>query len=413
MLRSAMGAVGLLAALGAATAEAQVEPASEAPAVVAFTLDSSGSLRARDIEVTRRLARDVLAALPAGSRVAVLSFDDQSRILLEATDDVGAIETALSSVQIAGRFTALHDALFDASEYLVTRQEPRRAIVLVTDGKDENSAVLLEDGLSIAREQSIPVFAVGVGRIQDQVLRRIGKLTGGDYAPASDASGEALARAIRALPERRIETAAPAEAPAASAPPAPEPVAPSRSLREYLLWAALGLGLVLAAAAGVLAMRGRRPTAASVCSNCGAKLPAPDATCLDCGRTSEFDAVDADATMLTHNPMAGTVERTMVLTSNPVLRISQGPSAGQVYSLSPTTTVSVGRGPTNDIVLDDDAVSGQHCRFRPEDGRFLVYDLESTNGTYVNDRRIQRHALAEGDTIRIGETVFEFHSFGK
>jgi pSer/pThr/pTyr-binding forkhead associated (FHA) protein len=60
------------------------------------------------------------------------------------------------------------------------------------------------------------------------------------------------------------------------------------------------------------------------------------------------------------------------------------------------------------VVLSDDSVSGQHCRIRPEAGHFALHDLESTNGTFVNGRRVGRHQLAEGDVIRIGETSIEF-----
>lgn len=375
--------------------------ADEAPAVVAFTLDSSGSLRPRDIETTRRLAREVLGALPVGSRVAVLSFDDQSRLLLEATDDLAAVEQALAGVRIAGRYTALHDALFDASRYLVERDEPRRAIVLVTDGKDENSAVLLEDGLAIAREEQIPVFAIGVGRIQEPVLRRIAKLTGGDYVPAADADGSALASQIRTLAPR----GAPAPPTTSAPPPAPATPAPAArpaSPRRLLLWGALGLGLVLAVLAGILAMKGRRQAHTSGFDRAARR---PDA--------AREAPADADATILARSPIGGGAGQTVVLSAAPVLRITQGPGAGGVFPLSSSSPVSVGRSPANDVVLEDDAASGQHCRVRCENERFVLYDLESTNGTFVNDKRVGRHPLSEGDVIRVGETLLEYRAFGK
>ncbi|HVD78839.1 MAG TPA: FHA domain-containing protein, partial [Vicinamibacteria bacterium] len=63
----------------------------------------------------------------------------------------------------------------------------------------------------------------------------------------------------------------------------------------------------------------------------------------------------------------------------------------------------------NDIVLNEDvAVSSEHCRIRPEDGKFVLHDLKSTNGTFVNDRKVTRQALTEGDTIQVGETYLQF-----
>jgi pSer/pThr/pTyr-binding forkhead associated (FHA) protein len=91
-----------------------------------------------------------------------------------------------------------------------------------------------------------------------------------------------------------------------------------------------------------------------------------------------------------------------------VLVVTAGARLGNVFPLSRGSTISVGRARANDIVLDDVAVSSQHCRIRPEDDRFVVHDLDSTNGTRVNDRRVKKHVLAEGDVIQIGETRLTF-----
>jgi pSer/pThr/pTyr-binding forkhead associated (FHA) protein len=48
-------------------------------------------------------------------------------------------------------------------------------------------------------------------------------------------------------------------------------------------------------------------------------------------------------------------------------------------------TILVGRGPYNHIVLDDVRLSRQHARIAPENDRYVVYDLNSINGTFVND----------------------------
>ena len=99
----------------------------------------------------------------------------------------------------------------------------RKAIVLITDGVDENSALNLEDGLRVATDGQIPVFAVGMGaRPQERVLRRIAKLTSGDYIPFDRATGPELAAAIVALPAAAPSAAAggPLEGAAASRPAA-------------------------------------------------------------------------------------------------------------------------------------------------------------------------------------------------
>ena len=102
------------------------------------------------------------------------------------------------------------------------------------------------------------------------------------------------------------------------------------------------------------------------------------------------------------------LEKTVTLRERPVLAVTHGADAGQVVPLSPEATTSMGRAKANDIVLEDVSVSSQHCRVRPEQGRFVLHDLGSTNGTFVNERRVTRHDLAEGDVIKVGETTLQF-----
>jgi serine/threonine protein kinase len=64
--------------------------------------------------------------------------------------------------------------------------------------------------------------------------------------------------------------------------------------------------------------------------------------------------------------------------------------------------VAVGRGPTNDIVIDDCVLSLLHCRFHMSEGCVFITDLGSTNGTWVNGERIISLELHDGDTLTIG-----------
>lgn len=82
---------------------------------------------------------------------------------------------------------------------------------------------------------------------------------------------------------------------------------------------------------------------------------------------------------------------------------------GRVFALRRAT--SIGREPDNDVVVDEDTVSGRHVRLAPRDGRWWVEDLGSTNGTWVNDRQVAgRHPLKSGDVIQIGRVSLRFAS---
>ena len=74
--------------------------------------------------------------------------------------------------------------------------------------------------------------------------------------------------------------------------------------------------------------------------------------------------------------------------------------------------VSIGRLPDNAVVIDNPAVSGRHARVYREGNHYVLEDLKSTNGTFVNDQPIARHSLLEGDVILVGKHTLAFTQRG-
>ena len=68
---------------------------------------------------------------------------------------------------------------------------------------------------------------------------------------------------------------------------------------------------------------------------------------------------------------------------------------------------TIGRAPRADFILDAPLVSRIHCRLEAVDGKLEVIDLRSTNGIYVNGKRVKREPLSVGDTLRVGRVEFE------
>jgi hypothetical protein len=72
--------------------------------------------------------------------------------------------------------------------------------------------------------------------------------------------------------------------------------------------------------------------------------------------------------------------------------------------------LAIGRDPQNDLVLDDRRVSRRHAEIRLRLGRYTLYDLQSTNGTYVNGRRVAEMVLSDGDRLSIGGVELLFRA---
>jgi len=82
---------------------------------------------------------------------------------------------------------------------------------------------------------------------------------------------------------------------------------------------------------------------------------------------------------------------------------SSGDTDGVTFRLMPGAVKTLGRATRADFILDAALVSRLHCRFTVKtSGELEVEDLTSTNGTYVNDKRIRKAPLVSGDLVRIG-----------
>jgi pSer/pThr/pTyr-binding forkhead associated (FHA) protein len=91
------------------------------------------------------------------------------------------------------------------------------------------------------------------------------------------------------------------------------------------------------------------------------------------------------------------------------LVILNGGFEGMTYDLAREEIV-IGRNPTTDITLLDEGISREHALilFDEDLPGYTIEDLQSTNGTKVNGKRIRSAELAEGDEIQIGQTLFRF-----
>jgi hypothetical protein len=162
------------------------------------------------------------------------------------------------------------------------------------------------------------------------------------------------------------------------------------------------------------------------CSRCGRPNPADARFCSNCGTpiarggplgpsTGGFPAVGGERSGETTSTLS--LNRDEEIDSEPfpepavdtlppgsaLLVVLRGPNAGSRFLLDSDVTTA-GRHPDSDIFLDDVTVSRLHVEFyRQGDERFVVRDVGSLNGTYVNRERIDEVELFGGDEVQIGK----------
>jgi len=96
-------------------------------------------------------------------------------------------------------------------------------------------------------------------------------------------------------------------------------------------------------------------------------------------------------------------------TTRAVLVIVGGELAGTEFELGADETL-IGRSPTTDVTVRDENASREHAIIAHDrdGGAYTIEDLQSTNGTRVNGKRVRTATLADGDEIQVGHTRFRF-----
>lgn len=139
----------------------------------------------------------------------------------------------------------------------------------------------------------------------------------------------------------------------------------------------------------------RNPPDSAFCSACGAALEPLDEHTISLARVDPLqDAIGDD-----DNP---TVSLGEIPESTAVLIVRSGSQAGQRFLLKNEVT-RLGRHPDSEISLDDITVSRRHAEIVRVGDRYVVHDVGSLNGTYVNQQRVDEAPLHHGDELQVGK----------
>lgn len=159
------------------------------------------------------------------------------------------------------------------------------------------------------------------------------------------------------------------------------------------------------------------------CNQCGHRNPSGANFCSSCGAALELSPAEGGADhTVTFQPTEGqgepAAEEALTVSIDDVpeglglVIVKRGPNAGSKLVLEKEVTTA-GRHPDCDIFLDDITVSRRHAEFTHSASGYVVRDVGSLNGTYVNRERVDEAALAHGDEVQIGRFKLVFFSGGQ
>lgn len=160
------------------------------------------------------------------------------------------------------------------------------------------------------------------------------------------------------------------------------------------------LGIVIVAVVAALIYLSSRHTAAA-CPNCRRARVSGRTECPFCGTPYSAPPPRRKRTLPTFSGKTDSPD------AAPRLVMVQGASKGKRYPLN-QNQLNIGRAARNDVRIEGPLISRQHAQIIRHDGRYYLYDRESTNGTYVNGQRIAQHQLQAGDLIQFGDSILAF-----
>jgi VWFA-related protein len=384
--------------------------AAQTGASIVIVVQASGAMGGIQEDIKKAVAAFV-NGLGEKDQVAVVDYAEAAETVSPFSDDKGDVAGKAAKITFTGKSFLLYDGLGQALSLYATPNgtakggaanmlPTAKAIIVISDGRDNGSAADVEKIISDANKRRIPIHTIGHSELdQDSLsnLELISKRTNGSYKPAP--SVDDINKSLTSIKDYvnkmyvvHFKTKLPHDGKDHKVDVAMENEA-GASLRssitvktpDFIDWFRLAIiggliVLVLAAIIAVYILTRPKPPPTRFCAVCKrAQMPEWE-ICLFCLKQAKAR-----------------------------LTVQKGAAKGKTYPLV-GKIVSMGSGPENSIRIMDGAVSGKHAGVAIDDNKFEIVDMGSKNGVLVNGKKTPRRFLRNGDIITIGMTELKFES---
>jgi VWFA-related protein len=127
---------------------------------IGLLVDTSGSMGAK-LDTSRRAVSEFMKTLNTSDEAFLVEFSDQAQLAVPLTSDAGAIESSMTSAT-SGGLTALLDAVHMGLQEMKRARNPRKALLIISDGGDNNSRYTSTQISDLVREADVQIYAMGV-----------------------------------------------------------------------------------------------------------------------------------------------------------------------------------------------------------------------------------------------------------
>jgi Ca-activated chloride channel family protein len=132
----------------------------DAPLSIGLLVDTSGSMGAK-LDTSRRAVAEFLKTLNTADEAFLVEFSDQAQLAVPLTNDAGVLERTMTSAT-SGGLTALLDAVHMGLQEMKRAKNPRKALLIISDGGDNNSRYTSSQISDLVREADVQIYAMGV-----------------------------------------------------------------------------------------------------------------------------------------------------------------------------------------------------------------------------------------------------------
>jgi hypothetical protein len=363
-------------------------PVTSQTSAFLFLIDISDPQRKKTIESKNAaLLSAMLQSAQSHQKFGIAVFDKDLKVLTPISSNVTAAKGAVDAVKASGQSTEFYRSVIDAISLLEKTDATRKGLIIMSDGKAEDRAYGHSDAIKAAERANVVILGLGFSeRPTDspaqQTIRRLAEDTYGLYFDASEGA------------------------------------VPSALVGKPFAFVEKGGRITF----DVGTIRGMQPVTVTLNSADGKKMELMTKIDFPDRRTREeiiketalkFWPVILGAVLL----LIGGITFTFLwMRGRAIARRSRIPYATLMEMDAAATkyplikpVVRIGRGAENDIRLTNDSISARHAEIhRRRDGQIYLIDLGSSNGIYVNNSKLERAELNDGDVIELGEVRLRF-----
>ena len=363
-------------------------PASQQSTALLFLVDVSDTKRKNTVEKKNVEAlAGMLDNTKAHQKVGVAVFDGEMRLLAPISSDVAVSKSAVNTLKANGQATEFYKNILSAIAVLKKTDASRRGLIVMSDGKAEDTAYKHEDVVKAAKEAEVVILGLGyLERPKDSpFLQKIRRLADDTYGVYFDATELDLARTLSSKPFSFVEKGGRVSF----------DVGNNRGMQSVTI---------------ILRSRDGKPVELKT------EIDFPD-TRTHVERATDFGKQYWPillAGLVFFIALVVAVLRIrrkralLAMPAAPYAYLSEMGGSGTQYPLA-KAAVCIGRSAGNDIRLANDSISSRHAEIlRKRAGDVYVVDLGSSNGVYVNEVKVEQMPLNDGDVIELGEVRLRF-----